>query len=288
MPLTNTEQFENLSRLIKDSVEELKVETKAVKDELLGKINDVAASVDDINRRFEGQDRRITAAENNIIEIKAKYENVIENLHSTIKKLSERLEKVEAKQTAAESIPKDLNDVKELVEERTNRQLRETLIFKNVPERGGGETYNKTREVLAELISTHCSDIGYDEAYQIKRCHREKQRENDDGPLRAGKRHIYCAFVNWYFSQQVLDAFKRKCIDDRNFVFAVDQKYGPLTTKRRGLALKERKRLKDEGTIDSGFIVYPAKLFVALPGDLRNDGRKAYNLHADFSKHVVN
>ena len=60
-----------------------------------------------------------------------------------------------------------------------------------------------------------------------------------------------------------------------------EYKFGPLTTRRRSMALQERKGLKAEGKITSGYIAYPAKLMVKLRGE------DQYKLHKDFSKAKV-
>jgi len=44
------------------------------------------------------------------------------------------------------------------------------------------------------------------------------------------------------------------------------------------MALEERRGLKAEGKITSGYIAYPAKLMVKLRGE------DQYKLHKDFSK----
>ena len=44
------------------------------------------------------------------------------------------------------------------------------------------------------------------------------------------------------------------------------------------MALNERKKLKAQGKIVNGYVVYPAKLMVKLQGE------QDYKLHKDFSK----
>ena len=87
--------------------------------------------------------------------------------------------------------------------------------------------------------------------------------------------------------QDIIEIFKQKCIQEPNFHIAAEQKYGPLTSKRRQLAFQLRRQLLDAGTIVSGYVDFPAKLMVNFPGEVRGDNKKLYKLHENFSKHQV-
>ena len=278
-------QFKELKDIITEGFQKQKEETLQIKVELSEKIGALTVKVTDFETRLGELEEWVADADINIENINTKVDNGIAQCNESMKHLADRVAALEEKQKLVEETPNDINQMKELIEERTNRQLRETLIFKNIPEQGK-ESYEKTREILAEVISDNCPNIDYEEAFtQIKRCHREKPKTNADGQSRAGKRHIYSAMMNWYKCQEIIDAFKKKCIDDDNFSVYVDQKYGPLTTRRRSLALKLRKELKEQGLISGGYIKYPAKLYVNVGGEINPlDGRKVYNLHQDFSK----
>ena len=182
-----------------------------------------------------------------------------------------------------------MKNLTELCEERTNRQLRETLVYRNVPEVKDDESYADTKDLLAKLISDNCENISYEEAYgEIKRPHRETKRRNNENHYRAGKRLIFAAFHSWDLCLQIIETFRSKCIRNRDFVIAAEQKYGPLTSRRRSLALQKRKELKDNGVISSGYINFPAKLMVNITGQVDNLGfKKIYRLHTDYSKHEV-
>ena len=78
-----------------------------------------------------------------------------------------------------------------------------------------------------------------------------------------------------------------ECIEDVNFNIAADQKYGPLTSKRRQMAFQLRRQLLDAGHISSGFVDFPAKLMVNVPGERRPDGKKLYKQHKNFSRDAV-
>ena len=58
----------------------------------------------------------------------------------------------------------------------------------------------------------------------------------------------------------------------------VDYKYGPLTTRRRNLALQLRRTLINEGTLVKAHVAYPARLMGKSATD------KKYREIKDFSK----
>ena len=58
----------------------------------------------------------------------------------------------------------------------------------------------------------------------------------------------------------------------------VDYKFGPLTTRRRNLALKKRRELLNNGTVTQAHVAYPARLLGKSKAD------KRYRLNKDFSK----
>ena len=78
-----------------------------------------------------------------------------------------------------------------------------------------------------------------------------------------------------------------KGVKEANFNIFAEQKYGPITMKRRNLALQKRKELKDSGTISGGFVAFPAKLMVNFDRELNSNGKKVYRLHSDFSSHEI-
>ena len=58
----------------------------------------------------------------------------------------------------------------------------------------------------------------------------------------------------------------------------IDYKFGPLTTRRRNLALQKRRELLNKGTLTQAHVGYPARLM----GKTQSD--KKYKLIEDFSK----
>ena len=263
---------------------------------------EIGKKLDDITTRLDGFETRIAKLEqdthqneNSIGELGAQVETSNELTTKKFVELTKRVADLEEMLEKLQTMPEDVRELSEKVEDRTNRQLRETLVFKNIPEvRNGDETYKDTKELLATTISEHCVDVSYDDALsQIKRAHRESGRRRDDEEEhpRVGKRIIYAAFHSWDMCQLIIETFREKCIKQRDFEICAEQKYGPKTNKRRQLAFKLRKQLKDGGQITSGFVDFPAKLMVNYPGQTIADGngrhKKVYRLHTNFSKHDV-
>lgn len=186
----------------------------------------------------------------------------------------------------------------EKVEDRTNRQLRKTLIFKGISEdpddeqlhnnsnnshKKDTETWNDTERKLAKAIAEITGSEVANCKRWIERCHRAAPRKTKDGRQRPGPRPIFAAFYDWKDSEYVKDEFLKNNISHKASRIYAEQKYGPLTSNRRNQALVIRKQLKAAGTIQSGYVTYAAKLMVKGPGE----GTKYY-LYKDFSKEEVN
>ena len=258
-------------------------------EELTKKIDGVSSRLDNFEERIDSLEEQTQNTDESVGELKAHLENSDDRTTKKFAELEKRIEELEGKLRALEDVPKEIKQLGEDLESRTNRQLRETLVFHNIPENAGGEEYSDTKKLLATTISQHCDDISYDEAFsQIKRAHRESDhRKNEDGVHdREGRRIIYAAFHSWDMCQTVIETFREKCIRDRDFKIAAEQKYGPKTNKRRKLAFQMRKQLKENGDIVSGFVAFPAKLMVNKPGDM-NGNKKVYRLHTNFSRYDV-
>ena len=96
---------------------------------------------------------------------------------------------------------------------------------------------------------------------------------------------MYAAFHSWELCQTIIESFRERCIADHDSTSA-DQKYGPKTNRRRKLEFDLRKRLKQDGTITSGFVDFLAKLMVNYPGEMIGR-KKVYRLHTNFSNQDV-
>ena len=283
---TLQDQLTAFTTRIETRLEDLQTSTDEAKTELSTKIDGISNRLDGYDAKLIEIEKNVQSTDDRLEDLSAQIANKDDNIRKKFEELSKKIEDLEGKVAMYENVPNELGELAEKVEDRTNRQLRETLVFKGIPEDEDTEEdkYTETKKLLATVISTHVTGVSYDEALlQIKRAHREADR---DDHYRAGKRHIFAAFHSWDLCQLILQTFGRKCIDDHDFPIAAEQKYGPLTSKRRQLALRARKELKKAGTIVSGYVDFPAKLFVNYPGEVI-ENKKVYRLHTNFSKHKV-
>ena len=208
-------------------------------------------------------------------------ESIVANNRKQIQKNAEQLEKqnekyVEIKnenQKLKEKLKECISDVSNLeesLEDKTNRQLRKTLIFSNIPEQPN-ESWDETRELLAKKISEASKgEMNIKTARNcIERAHRGKNNRRTSVP-----RPIYAAIDDWRRSEEIKEFFLRKSTSG---VYC-DQMYGPRTTWRRNKALAKRKELKASDKHIKAYVAFPARLMAKKPGD------KKYALIDDLSK----
>ena len=256
------------------------------------KIDNFGERLNQIDLRLNSIDADNVTNGQKLEQIEGRVEKVEKNIADNLGGILDRLAAVESdlRRHKAETTD-EINElrsenerIKEELENRTNRQLRRTLIFKNIPETKEDESYADVKNLLSDIISSN-SDISKVEAYAgIERAHREAKRE---GGRRTGKRKIFAAFLDWDLPQKILQVFRKKGIEDKSFKFYAEQMYGPMTSMRRNLAFKKRRALKDEGTIVSAFVAFPAKLLVNRPGEYNSEGKKLYREYKDFSREKV-
>ena len=136
--------------------------------------------------------------------------------------------------------------------------MRKTLVFKNIPESDDEKKngWEGTEDALVhKIMEVDDKDREEDFYYQLlERCHRGAPNRNNK------PRDIICQFYSWKDSQEILQAFAKKNVQDRSFKIYCNQKYGPKTSAHRNLAMIERKRLLGTGDIAKGYVAYPAKL----------------------------
>ena len=141
------------------------------------------------------------------------------------------------------------------------------------------ETWEQCKTKVATSIENLLNTSNADAYEMLERVHRSAPNPNYKG---SAPRPIFAALYCWPDAERLVEESRKSNISGESTT-SFDYKYGPLTTKRRQLAFKERKLLKDNGTIVSGYIAYPARLFVKTS---KRQGSK-YTLLKDFSHEKV-
>ena len=265
----------------------------------------------------------ITKADLNILlknqlkEIQASYNETIEKLQATIdrtallaenatkrvQELEKELDKTKTEVSVLKGENKRLKEkvnnvssnqhsLEERIEDRTNRQLRKTLVFRGIPEQpstatDGAETathktesWQETKDLLADQISEICALPKPDAAAMLERAHRSAPNPRYKG---TASRPIYVALFDWNQSQLCIEKFRQHNITNKNSKISCEQKYGPITTQRRNQAMMMRKELKDSGEIVAGYVAFPARLMAKTS---HREGSK-YTMVRDFSREPV-
>ena len=262
--------------------------TKIDLDEAVGLLTQRFIGI--IDERITGVASRISSLEETAIknqqeiELQANKITVLEStnmeLRSSIDDLSSKLENLvsgELQSHQPSDFKQQLNEVEERLEERTNRQLRQTIIIKGIKELDN-ETWEDTKDLVSNQIAKNLGISTRVADDMLNRVHRGKHSEN---PLDHNKpRPIYALLHKWHDCEEILEVFRTLNINRKSSVRA-EYMFGPKTTIRRNMALFERKQLKESGKIISGYISYPARLLGKYPGSNK------YVLVKDFSNHEV-
>ena len=205
----------------------------------------------------------------------------VSNIAKSVLKLAEEqkavIKDLKTSKGKIESAPSRITDLEELIEERTNRQLRKTLVFHGISSEADNSKYEswKDTEVLVRKTISKVLSIPFEKTDMIERFHRGARSSNYKGNL---PNPIYAAIYDWKDCEALIEKFREHNMANRDSPLRVEYKYGPLTTKRRSLALNERRTLKQNGAIISGYVAYPARLMV------KTEPAGKYSEYKDFSK----
>ena len=246
----------------------------------------------------------LSSLKNEIVRLQSELETANNTANNAIK-LAEQLKKdlTLLKEENAElkaNLKNQKNEhekIVELVEDNKNRQVRKTLVFKGIPEKrfdtedgklnpdGTPKTRPENWSETSNILATAMSEIlgtTFEEAHDmVERCHRAAPNPRYKG---TAPRPIFASFIDWRDSETTKDSARKINIENKNSTIYVENKYGPRTTVRRNMALKERRRLIDSKLIFNGYVSFPARLMVK---DSKAVGAK-YKLWKDFSKEPVN
>ena len=238
----------------------LKIQTSMVEN--LRPVNEalarLEANVKENSVKLAEQDNEITTLKTE----NAKLQEIVDELAARVTNLENAPNCDNQHPQASEDLAKELDKVKERLEERTNRQLRQTLVIKGVKELPQGETWEQTKELLASTIAKTVK-TSYNNAYvMLNRVHRSRPSAN---PHKRGQRDIFANLFSWDNCERLVKDFRHVNVRGQSDV-RVEFKYGPLTTNRRMQAMERRRTLKDSGDIVSGYVAYPARLMAKTRG----------------------
>ena len=237
-----------------------------------------------------------SSLKNEIIRLQTELESTTDVANNATK-LAEQLKK-ECTQLKEENtnikyklqhIVNEQNKVLEVVEDSKNWSLWKTLVFRGIPEQkfnteGGAngmrsENWDDTATILATSISDKLSITVEEAQSMVERCHQGAPNPRYKG---NAPHPIFAAFVDWRHSKRTKEAYRKSNVEERSTQY-VENKFGPQTTVRRNLALQERKKLIESGTIYNGYVSHPARLMVK---DSKAKGAK-YKLWNGYSKEPV-
>ena len=161
----------------------------------------------------------------------------------------------EQKTTNDERKAEIIGKLNEELDDIKNRSMHTNLVLKGFPESGDAkeETRNLVIQHLAELGELSEEDV--DET--LDRCHRGGRKDNTNNK----PRNIYMNFTTSRHVDFYIHEARKK-----QSPYKHERQYTKSVQERRNLAMMERKRLKGEGEIISGYLEYPAKLFTKKAG----------------------
>ena len=205
--------------------------------------------MDKFGKQSEKITQRLDKWESTNLDHESKFVHLAEKTSIENKALESRITTLENQLQSIwdEEAPK-ITQLKELIESRTNRQIRKPLNFRYKAETKPEEYFSEVKVLLVRIISDKATILPETALNSIDHAHHEAPNEEGE---RLGKRLIYAAFHSWERSQQVIDDNRQRCID-RNFKISADQMCSPMTSRRRNLAFLKGKELKDQWIITSG------------------------------------
>ena len=282
---------ERLTEILDSKFEKLRTElTSSFHKDIVKEVNKLTASISTIRGTATNALKKAKSCEERIVLLESAESPDVSDLKTKIAALeAEERPDIASLNRQSEDIDilksdcADLKDAiakcnalvkqqEEEIEDLRNRSMRSTLVFKGLAVGEKEITWDDTESNLLETIRKVDCLIPDD---AIERCHRGFQK-HDQVP------EIVAKFHSWKDADRVKQLFAEKNRKDKNFRVFCNQKYGPLTTARRNMAMLERKKLIGDGNAAKAYVAYPAKLMIA-----KQKKDKKYSLHTDFSNQEV-
>ena len=260
-----------MSRLFKSECKDLLSDITKIIDDRLGLVSERITLIESSMSVVESEISVLKSAVSDLGEITERQSAEIVDLRAEITELKS-LPFVDDS-----SLRKCVNDLEERVVDRTNRQLRKTLVITGINEIEN-ESWSDTKKLVAKAISKNLN-MHYDDAYDmLERVHRSAPTTLGK---KIGRRDIYAAIHDWEDCEFLTRKFRQLNGKNRNLNIHFNYKYGPLTTRRRNGALKLRRELIDQKKIVQAYISFPAKLLV------KYSEAEEFEVYEDFSKYAM-
>ena len=164
------------------------------------------------------------------------------------------------------SLKEENMDLKQKVDDLTNRNMRSNLVFINNPETEG-KGFNSTKILLANIIK---ENLKTEEYYNcIIHAHRSG-KIHDNKP-----RPIICKILHDDLADEIDYKFanlRQDCINHAR----CSKQYSPAIQARRKQAMLERRRLKETNEIAKAYIKYLATLMIQKPNSVVYVKHKAF------------
>ena len=201
---------------------------------------------DELSTRIETIDRKAEAAET----LTKKNQNNIRDITSESTALQEKL---------VEQVKK-VCELEESIEDHGKRNSRDTLVIGDIKKENQEKKWNNTSHVLSSSL---CGLFGWNPNQflsDIERAHRGDYK-NPNSP-------IYMKFISWKVSQAVLDSIIR-ANRSRQTNISASQKYSNKVQKRMNRLLITRREFKsdEEKSCWKSYVKYPGVSMVKKPED---------------------
>ena len=162
-------------------------------------------------------------------EYQRKTDERLQKLEDSQKELDDEIAKL---RTANEELVKEnstyalkINNIKWRLEDRTNRDLRNNMVFAGVGENERYNTWSSTKWMLGSLIAKKCNMKKREARAMIERAHRGKKVPGKTPP-------IFCRFKFWEDAEMVKSAFDESVKQKTQQGVYCNKQFGPDTTEQ--------------------------------------------------------
>jgi len=181
-PIINNENSEDQvsdDELTKENIESILKKLKQTENNIKGTLK---SEITNLKNEITELKTEILSLQTEKETLQTQYENLKKQSEIDKKSLTKVIQDTKENKNKLTDYQTTNCSIIEYAEDRVNRQLRKTLIFKGIPEKtrdqqeeNKKETWDETADILATNISEICQDIDYDEAWNmVERCHRSR------------------------------------------------------------------------------------------------------------------